>query len=62
MKKVMANLYFFAEEWFKQHETEKSLKMQNMFKQDLEESWMRSGGTSSKQGGKTETRSFEDII
>ena len=36
--------------------------MQNMFKQDLEEGWTRSGGTSSKQGGKTETHSFEDII
>ena len=33
--------------------------MQNMFKQDLEEGWMRSG--ISKQGGKTETRSFKDI-
>jgi len=36
--------------------------MQNMFKQDLEEVWTRSGGTSSKQGEKTETHSFEDII
>ena len=58
---MKANLYFFAEECFKQYETEESLKMQNMFEQELEEGWTMSG-TSSKQGGKTETCSFEDII
>ena len=44
---MMANLPFFAEEWFKQYETEESLKM---FKQDLEEGRTRSGV--SKQGAK----------
>ena len=50
IKKVRDNLPFFAEECFKQYETEESLQMQNMFKQELEEGWTRSGGTSSKQG------------